>query len=223
MARGGKRPSGRVSKGHKRRKKMSLNKRILKVIEANAEMKYWDLTISPEVIIAAGNEIGSMAIIAQGVKINERIGKEVRIKKIMCRLQVLLNTTAATSDTYDVLRVMIVLVKQHADVSTGLIERVLSTPSTIYSFNNLQNTGGMTTLWDRFITVNTTSGAFTSTVAGPHVELIEFFKDVDIPLIYAGATGALTENDVQSIQMLAWTIKGDITISGNLRLRYLDM
>ncbi len=223
MARGAKRPSGRVSKGHKRRKKMSLDKRILKVIEANAEMKYWDLTISPTVVAAAGTVFGSLAIIPQGVDLNERIGKEIRVKKIMCRVNVTLNTTAAVSDTYDVVRIMIVHVKEHADVTTNLQSRVLSTPSTIYSFNNLQNVGGMTTLWDKFVIMNTTSGAFTSVIAGPNNTFVDFFKEVNISLVYAGTTGVLLENDVTSLQMVAWTIKGDITISGNFRLRYLDM
>lgn len=216
------RPSGSTSKSHKRRKKMSLEKRIQLVIDKNAEMKYLDSAISDTNITAAGVEFGSMAIVTQGININQRIGKEIRIKKIMARFNVILNETTAVAESYDVCRIMMLHVREHADVSSGIVARVLSTPATIYSFNNLLTSSGITTLWDKFIQMHSTA-AFTATVAGPTSTYVEWFKDVNISLVYSSTTGALTENEVSSIQLIALSQRGDINLLGTVRIRYQDM
>ncbi len=201
---------------------MSLETRIKKVLDQQAEMKYFDNGIGETTLTAAGVEFGSLAIIPQGLTINSRVGKEIRIKKIMARLNFILAAPTQAADSYDVARIMVIKVRQDADTATGIAARVLSTPATIYSFNNLQTSRGITTLWDEIIVLNCMT-AYTSTAGGPRCQYVEWFKEVDFPLVYSGTSGVLAQNEVESLQLVGWSQRSDISVIGTIRLRYTDL
>ncbi len=217
----GRRPRGAVSKSHKRRKKMSLDTRIKKVLEKQSELKYVDHTISNTPPVA-GVSVGSMTVVAQGVALNQRIGNEIRIKKIMLRLNILLSSTTTAVATADAVRIMMIMVKRKPGTILGASD-LLSTPSLINDFNNLNNKGGYITLMDKYIPLHAGGGSTVlEEIWGEDMTFLEWFKDLDTPIVYNGADGTLDENTVTGLQLFMISHGARILVTGTCRIRFTD-
>ncbi len=221
MARGGKRPRGAVSKSHKRRKKMSLDKRIELVLAKNQELKYVDTALAGAPVLAAGTWINEMTQVAEGLGQNERIGKKIHVKKIMLRVDVHLSATTDSTATSDSIRMLVMLVRS-APGQAVTASSLLSTPSLINDFNNLQNRGAYVTLMDKYISLSAASGGGSTATFGEEATHFEWFKDLNLDIQYDTAAATLSSHSVTSIQMFALTGSGRINLSGICRVRFTD-
>ncbi len=222
MARGGRRPRGAVSKSHKRSKKMSLDKRIEKILAKNTELKYVDHAIS-NTPPAAGVNLGSFTTVADGTLNNQRIGTTIQLKKILLRVNLLMSSTTDSALTADAVRIMVIL--NHTDADTLRDPSiVLSTPALINDFNDLLYKGAFSTLMDKYITMECPSGSYngTTNVFGESLKKLEWYKDMDLKVTYTGTAGTIGQMGHVSLQVLAWSTVARITITGTLRIRYTD-
>ncbi len=222
MARGDKRPRGAVSKSHKRSKKMSLDKRIEKILAKNSELKYVDHEIS-STPPAAGVNLGSFTTVADGTLSNQRIGNVIQLKKIMIRMSITLLSTSTPTSTADSIRLMLILVHTDAD-QLKAPDRVLSTPSLINDFNDLTSRGTFSTLMDEYVSLSSPSGGYNGSTIffGEKITHLEWFKNMDLKVTYTGTAGTIGQMGVVSLQLLAWSSIARITIDGILRIRYTD-
>ncbi len=221
MARGGKRPRGAVSKSHKRRKKMSLDKRIEKVLMKNQELKFVDTALAGAPVAIAGTWINEMTQVLEGLGQNQRIGKKIMVKKIMLRVDLHLSSTTAAGSSSDNIRILLVLVKS-APGQQVVAGDLLTNPSLINSFNNLQNTGAYVTLMDKYISFSAPSAGGSTATWGEQAKHFEWFKDMNLNIQYDTAAADLSSHSVISIQMFALTLSARIHLAGICRVRYTD-
>lgn len=222
MGRGSKsrrRPSGSTSKSHKRRKKMSLEKKIEQVLMRNVETKFLDSNIPDTTPAITGTNMGSMHVVAEGINELQRIGRAITIRKIMVHLHLHIPDTTTAGNTDDLFRVRLLHFKNTAG-AVAVPANVLS-EGTVMDFNKLDQSHSYVTLWDEFVSMNCPGGRDTG--FGRQAVFLQFYKDIDITIEYTAAAGIIGENKVNSIQLMAWTQRGIILMNGQVRIRYTDM
>ncbi len=182
------------------------------------ELKFHDVDLDDGVIAAGGTITPSINLIAQGVTESARIGRKCVIKKIQWRYRLCL--TNSTSGTTDTVRIIMYLDKQ-ANGATAAVTDILETAD-IHSFNNLVNSGRFRILMDRSVDVLKTSGGDASGTLN-HADIHmsgTFFKNCNIPLEFAGTTGAITEIRSNNLGVLLLGKDGVAQFDSKIRLRF---
>ncbi len=189
------------------------------------ELKFLDTTVDDLVIAAGGVVFPSMNLIPQDVGESGRIGRKCVIRKIGWKGRLSLPEMDAqpTPNPGDVIRMSVMLDKQaNGAAATGA--DVLEN-NTTYDFNNLANKDRFTTLWDKVFSINysglASDGA--GVVSSGEVQRqFSFFKTVNIPIEFSGATGAIGEirsNNIFIMLQGAGTIAG---LASRVRVRFSD-
>lgn len=185
------------------------------------ELKFHDISLSDSSISSGGSILlDSWNKIAQGVTESQRVGRKIRIKKIMWRGKWDLPTTTTVSQTSDTIRVILYLDKQ-CNGATAAVTDVLESAS-INAFRNLANSGRFSILWDRYVTVVCPSGAGSTTTYGEQTRKFFFSKSCDIPVEFDSTTGAITEIKSNNIGLLVVSDGGFINLVSRVRIRFSD-
>ncbi len=213
--------AGKKSRGFKKRRKISFEKRVERVILKNAELKYVDKVFTALPIAQTGSNQGNVQLIVQNDTASGRNGRRVQAKKWYLRMQLDLPTTAIPTNQSDVVRLMMVQFKTTDGATIGGGD--LLKQNTHLGFNNLENKGSFRTLVDKMYDLN--PGLVTESIGGSPTYWVtdEFYLDLDIPLEWNNTTGAISEMLVNSLQIVMWSATGNAVFNGHSRVRYLDL
>jgi len=221
---------GYKSRGFKHRKKESLDKRIAKVLEKKAEMKFFDYPQAHAGLVAGfqeiDNSVGDYDILEGTGTRGERIGKQVTLKKIFWRwnLEAGLLLTNQSSTT---VRLFIILDKQVNGATTpGSL--VWDDVTNWASFNGMLDTGRFKTLYDSgpidMIRHGGAGNGTTNTFTVDSKSDTVFLKNLNIELLFDASTGAVSDLTKNHISFWASSRKGGIVVvSSEVRLRYIDI
>lgn len=188
------------------------------------ELKFLDTKRNTGAAIPTAGQIdtASLNVIAQGAGESERVGRKCTLKQINIRGVASLASVTNYNATVDRLRFIVYWDKQ-TNGATAAVTDILETAE-IQSFNNLANKNRFRILCDKTMVVGTTGGA-ASTGAYVFAEAktpFQFYKKLNIPLEFDGATGALTEQRSNNIGVLAISDDGNTLLEYNVRVRYAD-
>ncbi len=189
------------------------------------ELKFHDVDLDDAVVASTGTITATINIIPTGTTESTRIGRKCTIRNIGWRYswQMPEQDAQATPASADILRIILYVDKQ-ANAATATVSNFLSTAD-FQSFNQLQNKDRFITLMDR--TVETNYNALASDGAGVVSQGSvfgegSFFKRVNIPIEYSGATGAITEIRSNNIGVLLISAVGIVGFFSKFRLRFTD-
>lgn len=192
------------------------------------ELKFHDVQVDDS-IVAAGSNIanaGTVNVIPQGVKENERIGRKAIIKSINWRYRVTIpeNDALATPGAGDTIRVILYLDKQcNGAAATGAL--ILEDATNHLSFNNLANKDRFFILMDRIHNLNyeTLASDEAAKVSSAEVGFnFSFYKKCELPIEFNSVTGAITEIRSNNIGVLLVGFAGTGGFESLIRLRYTD-
>lgn len=191
----------------------------------NSELKYHDTTINQTydatMEILGTSTATSINLIPQSSGETDRIGRKCCIKSIYVKGYWY---SSATNQT-DMFRMQLIQDTQAngAYPSTSLIYQTES----LVGFLNLANSSRFKVLkeWRQAMNVNgiTTNFDSNTRVYGQVVRPFSFFKKVNIPLEFSGATGAITEIRSNNLFFVGQSLADDITnVVMNVRVKFSD-
>ncbi len=194
----------------------------------NAELKFHDVDFD-DVIVAAGSTVtGTINIIPQGVKENERVGRKCTIKSInwVGTLTLPIRDAQGVPSEGDKLRIILYLDKQ-ANGAAATQADLLESNSTD-SFRNLANSGRFQFLYDKVHVLNYPSLASDGAAvvsSNAFQKRLKFFKTCNIPIEYdnSASTGVLTTIRANNLGILLLGTDSTIGIESKFRLRFSDM
>lgn len=186
------------------------------------ELKFKDISLVVDPIAVAGSLVTTVNTIEQGADENERIGRKVIIKSIHIRGRFKVDDATANGST-TIIRMIIYVDGQANGAAAAALDMMHIASNN--SFRSLVNTGRFKFLLDKQIVLNKLVGGYLADDTTSNQAVQKQFiwnKRVHIPLLYDGATGALTELCCNNVGILFFT---DLTASapsfaGNLRLRF---
>jgi len=215
--------AGYASKGFKKRKKVSLTKKIKDVIRSEAEVKNFDFNQGIVPIPTTGTTFSTFHIIKEGLTTFDRVRSQVLMTKIGLRYSLHLPTTQAPGETHAAVRIMVLKVT-NTDGNPITVGNILSNLSPL-SFNQLQVGRSFTTLMDRTHDINTTSAGMGvgQDATGEQQHTYEWFKEINFKVFWNASSGALSENHKNSIQALAISNMDKVELQFFSRVRFLDL
>ncbi len=197
---------------------------ITPVTLKNKEIKFGNFSYDDVVIAINGNIVApSIFLIPQGFAEQQRIGRRVHIVGINIRYNFTLFTTAAPTNTTEVVRFMVILDKQ-ANGAAPVITDVLKTDD-YQSFNNLANKGRFKVLLDKMYTLNHTSGAYDGGTDrfGDIDRTFTYFKRCYIPVEFDGVDGLIGELKSNNVFYILLTKVGNrAEFNSRTRIRFVD-
>jgi len=186
------------------------------------ELKYFDTAISFNV--DATGEVpatGQLVLIPQGDTATSRDGKHCVIKSLQMRL--IAKLTPSSSATAATNIVIFVVQDTQCNGAAAAVTDVMTSNSLTIALHNLDNSQRFRVL--KKIKINLTPVAGVSTAYNTVVKDVEFFKKLNIPLVFSSTTGAITELKSNNIFLLAGsdTETDDlVSVVGNCRVRFSD-
>lgn len=190
-----------------------------------SEKKFFDGTRAIQVLTAAGIVLNpSLNIIVQGVTEQQRVGRKAVISQVNIRGEMFIASGANPNDNFNRVRLIVYCDKQTngaAAVATDILET-----DDIDSFRNLENAGRFVILSDKTSNFNQSiSGNGTIVDSSKVGRAWKFNSNINLPIQFSGATGAITEACCNNIGVIAWCGPFTTTapsISYKWRLRYTD-
>lgn len=191
----------------------------------NPELKWLDSDILDVVVAQVGAISSSIVLIPQGVTESTRVGRKCTITNIGWRISIGLPEidAAVTPAQGDIIRCMLIHDRQ-CNGAYPAVTDVLE-DAQFQSFNNLANKSRFRTLMDRSYAINYTGMASDGAgVVSQGSNLIEdsYFKKVNIPIEYDGATGAVTEIKSNNLFCLFISDTGSAGVWTSVRVRFSD-
>ncbi len=191
----------------------------------SGELKFHDVDLDDAVVGAGVNVTATVNIIPQGVTEVQRVGRKCTLKSLWWRYQVTLPTQDAIGVPIsgDTLRIILYLDKQ-ANGATALNTDVLESTD-VHSFRNLANSGRFVFLCDKLHTLNYRAMASDGAGVvsqGKVVQDFVFYKNMNIPIEFNGATGAIAEIRSNNIGVILASNLGIIGFNSKIRLRFSD-
>ncbi len=184
------------------------------------ELKFFDTVVAGTALATTGIITSpSLNIVPQGTTESQRVGRKMIIKKIGMRF--LLQFNSSTTETADVVRIIVVLDKQ-ANGAAFAITDVLETASE-GSFNNMANKNRFTILMDRYESINKINDIGTN--INEYTQSWSWFKSCDIPIEFDNSvtTGALTSQTSNNIAVFGITLNSTtLSLGYTCRIRYYD-
>ncbi len=188
----------------------------------SGELKFHDVDLDDAVIAAGANVTASINLIPQGVTEIQRIGRKCTIRNINWRFNIFLGSQTSSSNSADVVRVIMYLDKQ-ANGATAANTDVLESAD-FQSFNNLANKSRFRTLMDRTYAINAQAGGGDGTTEDYGLVQLEdsFYKNCNIPIEWDSTTGAITEIRSNNIGVILCSSSGLAGLNSKIRLRFSD-
>ncbi len=188
------------------------------------ELKFHDVDHDDAAIVANWTlNATSINLIPQGVTEITRIGRKCTIKKIMWRGSLQRGAQVAAAAGGEIVRLLVVQDKQ-CNGATATVTGVLESDD-YASFRNLANAGRFIIHMDQMFAMNASAGDGDGTTedyasARQH---FSFFKDVNIPLEFSAAAGAITELTSNNLFIMVGSQAGaQCSLDSKIRLRFAD-
>lgn len=189
-------------------------------LSSGDEVKFFDTNLS--FFVDTTGEVpatGQLSLIPQGATSSNRIGLKCVIKSIQIKGVLQLQPAALAGS--DVVRIRLMLDKQ-ANGAAAAVTDVLTSADMSQALVNMNNSERFVCLKEFTFTFNATAGV--NSALAPSFRNWEFYKKVNIPMIFSSTTGAITEIRSNNIFLLAGcTAATDdlVVASGNCRLRFV--
>ncbi len=186
------------------------------------EHKFFDTVIDDAVIATSAQITASVHLLPDGTLDGERIGRKSVIRQLQWRYQITLPSSTDKTLTSDTVVLIVFLDKQCNGLSinaTTLLEE-----DNFQSFNRIENKDRMKILMRRTYDLQANSGGGNGT-ANDFGEMTihgEFFKKVNVPIQFSGATGAITEIKSNNIGVLVISSTGISALTSVFRVRFTD-
>lgn len=186
------------------------------------ELKFFDTAIS--FTADATGEVpatGQLTLIPQGDGESSRDGRMAYIKSVLCRLIVSYAPGAAATAATNVF--LFLVQDMQANGAAAAVTDVMTSTNLAQALHNLSNAGRFRVIkkWR----INLTAQAGATTAYNNTIKSIDWYKQLDIPVSYSGASGAITEIKSNNLFLMCGTDGASddlVTVGGNFRLRFYD-
>jgi len=181
-----------------------------------SEEKFFDTSLS--FLFDSTGEVpatGQLALVPAGTTASTRIGRVIRVTKIEIYGRIENDTSIADN----LIRLCLVQDTQANGAAANYTD-VFQT-STLETLGNQFNQDRFWIMeeWYMAVTATTNNAAVYNKALTP----FSFCMDVDIPIIYSGTTGAITEIRSNNLFLTSIALEDDVTaFTGNARLYYND-
>ncbi len=191
-------------------------------LKSLGEAKFLDTTLAN----AAGSTTatntqatGSFNLVAQGTAENERIGRTILVEKLYIKGR--FESTAGGASSADTVRLVIYIDHQTNGVATPSAD-LFETNNSVYTFQNLANSGRFTILKDLFFSMNdyvndTDINSFSSSQVP-----FKFSKRLNCKIQFNSTTGAIAEIESNNIHAMMINQNANVKFDGTARIRYRD-
>lgn len=218
----------------KRSKKTVTTKKIEKVVkrlavkEDRKDAKVFRPTaVSAGVIPATAGNTYMLNNIAQGDNDNQRNGNKITLLRIKMLGEISLPTTTTVANMNDILRIIIFKDKQCNGVQ-ATVTSILDTAN-IWSFYNEDNIPEnhprrFTIYYDKFHTISASGVGFQGTYieSGTTRKVFKLNKKLNIPIQFNSTTGAITEQNSNTLGLLVISLQGAMYIDWNTEVSFCD-
>jgi len=184
---------------------------------AQIEKKFLDTTLNPTVDLTAEN-VGQLTLIPQGATQSQRVGYKCVLKSIQWRCVYNLPAGATGNDTV----YMYIVQDTQTNGAAAATTDVWTTAFASSMLRNIQNGDRFKILAKEKVDLNANAGV--AAAFDGDIKCTEGFLKLNIPLVFNGATGAITEHRSNSISVFLGSTASDdvITTTLNFRIRYTD-
>lgn len=194
--------------------------------QANGEKKFFDTGVNGAVPLAAGSIFAeSLNLVAQGAAENQRIGRKIVLTDLLIHFEMNQLTSASIAAGTDSHRIIIYLDKQTN--GTAATPGDILENTNILSFRKLDNTGRFNILSDK---IHRFSPNGAGTVGGvgnilPNNKHWSFYKRINVPVEFSGATGAIAEirSNNLGVLILSSRAAANVLTGFTARIRYTDV
>ncbi len=184
------------------------------------ELKFLDTELDDPIIAAVGTITASINLIPQGVTESERVGRKCTLRSISWRYNLNFVSAANMATTSDTVRLIVYLDKQ-ANGATIVATDLLETDN-YQAYNNLSNTGRFRILFDKYHSLHAPT-AIAGPVSGETDREGSFHKQLNIPVEFSAATGAIAEIRSNNIGVLVIARVGvNVKLDSKFRIRFSD-
>ncbi len=187
------------------------------------ELKYLDQEESLNTIALAGELIAGGNNIAQGVGINQRVGRRCTIKGFHMRGFFRLPESSVVGNSSDIIRVIVVV-----DTQCNGLDPVLSDileHAHLTAFYNLEHRHRFKILYDKHVSLVSKAGKGENAAAGNWGQVSKYFEiniaNISVPIIYSSTTGAVAEIRSNNIAVFGITEKGFAQIKYHTRTMFV--
>lgn len=161
----------------------------------------------------------SLLKIAAGVKESERIGRSLRISKINVKGVVTLPATTSTTQTADVVKIVLYEDKQ-CNGAAAVVTDMLQTAS-YFSQNNLSNSHRFQTLASTEVTISS-QVALASNTSGTVQVPFTLYKLCNCPIEYKDEFGVIGSLSTRNIGIMVISANGAALVQYTARIRFRD-
>ncbi len=185
------------------------------------ELKFHDFQLNDAAVAATWTVFPSINLIPQGTTEITRIGRACTIKSIWWKVHMFKALSNSTSNTHDVLRMVMFIDKQCNGAAAGATD--LWEVDDFQSFRNLANQHRFTILCDKTISLNSYAGAGNGTANdfASFGKDTQIYKKVSIPLEFNSTAGAITEIRSNNIGIMLISQNGLCGLHSQFRLRFM--
>ncbi len=186
------------------------------------ELKFHDIEVASGTSLPATPGGNNLCVIGQGTGESERIGRKCTIKQINVNAVLTLPVTAAEGQAHDYGVLYLVLDKQANGASPAAADIWENPSDPEVNFLNLANSRRFVILWKRAVTLYSTAAAWDGTTDkyASRDRLIQCRLKCNIPIVYNGVTGGVTETESNNIVFYYGSRHANLTMHARVRLRF---
>lgn len=190
------------------------------------ELKFHDVDVDDAVVAQGTNIQTALLVIAEGNGEEQRVGRNIFIKRISWRYDIDIGNVVTSAASSDVMRVMMVLDQQcngALPANTDLLES-----DSFLSFNNLANSSRFRVLMDKTYAIACPAGSgrgSTDTLSYGEQQIhAQFHKRCNIKIEYdnSATSGVITSIRSNNVFILLATQGGVAGFTSKVRFRYTD-
>ncbi len=187
---------------------------------AGQEKKFHDGNGLFQTISTTGEISTSMVLIAQGSGESQRIGRKIKLTSMSIRFTILLPNTATTTDTSDIVRLIVVHDKQANGANAAWLDVFESTGWD--SYRNLANLGRFNVMLDKRITIHgsMSGNGTTSRMAQGSIHW-GWHKKLNMVIEYDSTAGAITEIKSNNLLFMFQSRFGTVDVFEKRRMRFI--
>lgn len=154
---------------------------------------------------------------AQGLDDATRIGNKITV----CNVNVKLLLQVPGAITAPVSFRVVCYVDKQTNGTTSVYSDYLSNGA-VEAFQNVDNAGRYTTLFDELVDMNYFQGALVTGAAQVAKHVTFGKKNLNIPMMFSGATGTIAACKTNQVYLLVMSNTAAMTITGYARVKYYD-
>jgi len=183
--------------------------------------------VSSGVIPSTAGNTYMLNNIAQGDNDNQRNGNKISLLRLKVLGEISLPTTTTVANMSDTVRIIFFKDKQCNGVQ-ATVASILDSAN-VFSFYNEDNIPEnfpkrFTILYDKFHTINASGVGFQGTYveSGTTRKVFQLNKKLNIPIQFNSTTGAITEQNTNTLGLLVISLQGAMYIDWNIEVSFCD-